>query len=84
MSLEPLKVLGLLVATLSLHVAFTAPNPPASGESQQGVSSFGDKLLRAMIKIRTLDYVKVRTNFNVVTWQIHIFMSDLFLVLCTS
>jgi hypothetical protein len=64
MSLEPLKILGLLVATLSLHVAFTAPNPPAAEESQQGVSSLGDRILRVMIKMRTLDYVKVRTNFN--------------------
>jgi hypothetical protein len=84
MSFEPLKIPGLLLATLSLHVAFTPPNPPASEESRQGVSSLGDRILRVMIKIRTLDYVKVRINFNMVMVNLFIDFLGLFLVLCTS
>jgi hypothetical protein len=79
-----LKIPGLLLATVSLHVAYTPPNPPASEESCQGVSSLGDRILRAMIKTRAIEYINVRTNFNMVTWQTHIFMLGLFLVLRTS
>lgn len=66
-----LKIPGLLLATVTLHVAYTPPNPPEL--SSEGVPSLVDRFLRGMIKTRTLEYIKVRINFNMVTWQIHIF-----------
>jgi len=57
MNVHLLKIPGLLLATVGLHVAYTPPNPPASEESRQGVSSLADRMLRAIIKTRGIEFI---------------------------
>lgn len=50
----------LLLVTGYHHLTYTSPNPPASAKSRQFVPSMADRVLKGMITIHTLDYVKVR------------------------
>ncbi|KAF8653400.1 hypothetical protein AX14_008306, partial [Amanita brunnescens Koide BX004] len=60
MNAHPLvKIPCLLLATTSLHVAITAPNPPPSLESSSSVPSLADRILRGMITFATVPYAKV-------------------------
>jgi len=58
------KILGLLLATVGAHVAYTSPNPPGVTGGRPVVSSVYDRLLRVLITMGTLGYIKVRAKYN--------------------
>lgn len=58
-------ILGLLLAMIGTHVAYTSPNPPG----RPVVSSASDRLLRVLITMNTLSYIKVRAKHNVPATQ---------------